>query len=179
MILTDLDITKAMEAGHIRIDGYDKTRLGPNSYDLTLGRELLVYDKNTILDARQEAPGKSIMIPDDGIVLQPGSLYLGVTNECTYSRSHVPLIEGKSSVARLGIDIHKTAGFGDIGFEGYWTLEITCTVRVKIYANMPICQVYFLMPLGVCLVPYNMRNSSKYRKQERHPVPSQMFKNQF
>ncbi len=83
-------------------------------------------------------------IPEEGFVLEPNTLYLGVTAEYTESHAHVPFLEGKSSTGRLGIDIHATAGKGDVGFCNAWTLEISCIQPVRIYAGMPIGQlIYF------------------------------------
>lgn len=86
---------------------------------------------------------KKITIPEDGIVLWPNTLYLGRTNEYTKTDKYVPMLEGRSSVGRLGLFIHVTAGFGDVGFAGYWTLEIHCIQPIKIYPNVEICQIYY------------------------------------
>ena len=77
------------------------------------------------LDAKKHNKVTHFEIPDDGYVLQPGVLYLGVTEEYTETHAHVPFLEGKSSIGRLGIDIHATAGKGDVGFCNCWTLEIS------------------------------------------------------
>ncbi len=76
---------------------------------------------------KKDNPAKTIIIPETGFVLWPNTLYLGRTVELTKTHGFVPQIEGRSSIARLGIDIHKTAGWGDDGFENYWTLEIVAT----------------------------------------------------
>jgi dCTP deaminase len=176
MILTDTDILSAMKAGHIRIEPFDKSRLGSNSFDLTLGEHLLVYNEEE-LDCAKQHHTKRFSIPEEGFVMQPGELYLGVTQEKTTTRHHVPLIEGKSSVGRLGITTHVTAGFGDIGFEGYWTLEITVVKPIRVYAGMPIAQIYFVLPLGTCSTPYGLKKDAKYSKQPGVPMPSMMYKN--
>lgn len=177
MILSDTDILKGMEAGHIEITGFQRERLGSNSYDLTLGDSLLVYD-GPELDARKPNPYTMFEIPrNEGFVLQPGELYLGVTQERTTSRIHMPYIEGKSSIGRLGISVHLTAGCGDIGFSGYWTLEITAVKPVRVYSGMPIAQVLFMLPLTTAAQPYYMKKDAKYSGQGPLPVPSMMFKN--
>lgn len=82
-----------------------------------------------------------------------------------------------SSIARLGISVHLTAGFGDVGFHGHWTLEITAQKPVRIYADMPICQIYYTLTLGDCTVPYSLKTDAKYHGQPGIPVSSKMFKN--
>lgn len=148
--LTGLRIQNEVEAGRIVIDPFNPKHLGPNSYDLTLGPELRLY-KNTPdyhsginpLDAKRENPTKVHTIGHDGYVLYPGKLYLAHTNEIAGSEHYVPCIEGRSSMARLGIQVHLTAGFGDVGFINQWTLEILVVHPVKIYRDIRICQVYF------------------------------------
>ena len=139
MILTDKEIEKSIAEGTILIEPYRADCLGTNSYDVHLGRYLAVY-KNHILDAKKHNEIEEIIIPDEGFVIHPGILYLGVTEEYTETHAHVPFLEGKSSVGRLGIDIHATAGKGDVGFCNTWTLEISCSQPVRIYAGMPLNQ---------------------------------------
>lgn len=178
-----------MRGGSIRIDGYDDKYLGSNSYDVTLGDKLLTYAQPhrmqndtdqfhlPVLDCAKENQVYHLIIPDEGLILYPGILYLGVTREATSTKHHVPQLEGKSSIGRLGISVHVTAGFGDIGFEGYWTLEITVIHPIRVYAGMPIAQVFFFLPLGTCTTPYSMKRNAKYSKQPPIPMPSQMHKN--
>jgi dCTP deaminase len=177
MVLTDADIRQAMKAGQIEISPFDKSRLGSNSYDVTLGSTLLVYTEEE-LDAKKDNPYTRFEIPEDeGFVLQPGELYLGVTQESTKCKVHVPFIEGKSSIGRLGISIHITAGFGDIGFSGYWTLELTAQKPVRVYTGMPIGQVWFMLSQGTCAQPYSLKEDAKYKNQPNMPMPSMMWKN--
>jgi dCTP deaminase len=142
MILSGNEIKIQQEAGMIFIEDFDDARLGPNSYNLRLGNKLLTYT-NMILDAKRSNDVEELTIPPDGIVLAPGHLYLGETMEYTKTDGFVPLVEGRSSSGRLGINIHATAGFGDVGFCGRWTLELSCVQPVKIYAGMEICQIYY------------------------------------
>ena len=142
MILSGLEIKKQVEAGNIRIDPYDARLLNPNSYNLRLHNELLVYT-DEILDMKKKLNTKRLVIPEEGLVLDPGRLYLGRTFEYTATDLYVPMLEGRSSVGRLGLFIHVTAGFGDVGFCGYWTLEIQCVQPVKIYPMIEICQIYY------------------------------------
>ena len=109
---------------------------------MSLHNELLVYE-NELLDMRIKNPAKKILIPDDGFIMQPGKLYLARTVEYTQTNNYVPMLEGRSSIGRLGICIHVTAGFGDVGFSGYWTLELFCVQPVKIYAGVEIAQIYY------------------------------------
>jgi dCTP deaminase len=141
MILSGKEILKRL-GKDILIDPFDHGRLNPNSYNLRLSDQLLVYDTE-ILDMAKPNPFSRITIPEEGMVLEPGRLYLGRTLEYTATHNLVPMLEGRSSVGRLGLFIHVTAGFGDVGFQGYWTLEILCVQPVRIYAGVDICQIYY------------------------------------
>jgi dCTP deaminase len=141
MILSGLEIQKHI-GKEIVIEPFDMKKLNPNSYNLTLNNELLVYE-NRLLDMKKPNPVKSILIPESGLELEPNRLYLGRTNEYTRTDGYVPMLEGRSSTGRLGLFIHVTAGFGDVGFAGYWTLEIFCVQPVVIYPNAEICQIYY------------------------------------
>ena len=112
-------------------------------------------------------------------MLQPNTLYLGVTEEYTESLAHVPFLEGKSSVGRLGIDIHATAGKGDVGFCNTWTLEISVTQPVIVYAGMPIGQLIYFVVDGEIETMYNTKSNAKYNNKTTRPVESMMWKNQF
>ena len=139
MILTDRRILEEMEKGTIVIQPYNRGDLGSNSYDVHLGKWLATY-VDAQLDAKKHNTITYFEIPEEGFVLQPSGFYLGVTEEYTETHAHVPFLEGKSSTGRLGIDIHATAGKGDVGFCGNWTLEISCKQPVRIYKGMPIGQ---------------------------------------
>lgn len=179
MILSGKEICRRVLHGNIIIDPFDETRAGPNSYDLTLGPTLCQYEA-LILDAKKEQRLSEATIPEEGLTLYPNTLYLGHTNEiagvCYAAGSEdgyvpaVSFIEGCSSTGRLGISIHKTAGFGDYGFVGTWTLEITVVMPVRVYANMPICQVYFMDMIGDDDLVYE----GHYQNQKR-PVASRMW----
>jgi len=142
MILSGKEILKEVENGRIKIEPFDKKRLNPNSYNLRLHHELMIYQNET-LDMKQRHQTETLMIPENGFLLQPGQLYLGRTIEYTETHNYVPMLEGRSSVGRLGIYIHVTAGFGDVGFSGFWTLEIQCVHPVRIYSQVEICQIYY------------------------------------
>ena len=126
----------------IFIEPFDPARLNPNSYNLSLANELMKYEDD-VFDMKKENRARSIKIPDDGYELQPQTLYLGRTVEFTRTENFVPMLEGRSSVGRLGLFVHVTAGFGDVGFAGYWTLEMFCVRPIRIYPNVEICQIYY------------------------------------
>ena len=160
MIISGLEI-KNMLNKEIFIEPFDDSRLNPNSYNLRLHNELLVYDSH-VLDMKVKNETKTISIPPEGLVLEPGIVYLGRTVEYTKTLNHVPMLEGRSSIGRLGIYIHVTAGFGDVGFSGYWTLEISCIQPVRIYPNVEICQIFYHTILGDCSKMYK----STYQNNE-------------
>ena len=141
MILSGKEIAQHM-GEDIFIEPFDPRRLNPNSYNLTLHNELLVYE-NRLLDMKMENPVEQLTIPEEGLVLQPDRLYWGRNQEFTRTEDFVPMLEGRSSVGRLGLFIHVTAGFGDVGFAGYWTLEIFCVQPIRIYPGVEICQIYY------------------------------------
>lgn len=193
MILSDWDIANAIGRGVIKIDPMKHEDIRTNSVDVHLSEHLSVYDNrirnfrndpkiakynetNGILDAKIENKTKSYSIDIDGIILMPGILYLGSTIEYTEAHEHVPFLEGKSSVGRLGISVHCTAGVGDVGFCGHWTLEISVIQPVRVYAGMPIAQLLFFDVKSKPLRMYGA-NGSKYQQQGAKPVASMMWKN--
>lgn len=178
MILTDLEIMKFIEKGSIKVEPFDIRCLGSNSYDVHLGKTLAVYT-DSVLDARKHNKIETFEIPQEGYVLEPSRFYLGVTEEYTETHEHVPFLEGKSSVGRLGIDIHATAGKGDVGFCNYWTLEISVKQPVRVYAGMPIGQLIYFEIKGSLKTAYNVKGSAKYNQKASIPVESMMWKNQF
>ena len=178
MILSDQRILEEIEKGTIIIEPFDKGCLGTNSYDVHLGKYLACY-KDRVLDARKHNEIEHFEIPKSGFVLQPNTLYLGVTLEYTETHEHVPFLEGKSSTGRLGIDIHATAGKGDVGFCNTWTLEISVAQPVKIYAGMPIGQLIYFVVEGNIHTMYNTKGNAKYNNKTTRPVESMMWKNEF
>ena len=178
MILSDTRILEEIERKTIIIQPYHRENLGSNSYDVHLGKHLATY-KDVLLDAKKHNEIESFDIPDEGFVIQPNLLYLGVTLEYTETHAHVPFLEGKSSTGRLGIDIHATAGKGDIGFCGHWTLEISCKIPVRIYAGMPIGQLIYFPLEGRVQISYDKKKNAKYSNQPDKPVESMMWKNKF
>lgn len=163
MILSGKEIQRHI-GKEIIIEPFDQSRVNPNSYNLTLHNELLVYE-NHELDMKKLNPTKRITIPEEGLVLEPNRLYLGRTNEFTKTEGFVPMLEGRSSTGRLGLFIHVTAGFGDVGFAGYWTLEIFCIQPIRIYPNAEICQIYYHSIEG----DYEPYKSGKYQNNPEPP----------
>jgi dCTP deaminase len=187
MILSDDEITKAIGRGDIVIDPFDIDSLGPNSYDVHLSehlachkprREQFKYGCLTLpIDAAVLNPIERFHIPSCGFDLQPGRLYLASTVEYTETRGLIPYLDGKSSVGRLGIQVHLTAGRGDAGFKGHWTLEMSVVERVRVYAGMPIAQLTYHVIFGTVLRPYDKKPTAKYNNRNPEPMPSQMWKN--
>lgn len=178
MILTDYQILEEIEKGSILIEPFRPECLGTNSYDVHLGRYLATY-KDRVLDARVHNKIEHFEIPQEGFILQPGTLYLGVTEEYTETHNHVPFLEGKSSTGRLGIDIHATAGKGDVGFCNTWTLEISVAQPVRVYFGMPIGQLIYFTVNGEVRTMYNKKKGAKYNARTIKPVESMMWKNKF
>jgi dCTP deaminase len=141
MILSGRRIRESLGKGII-IDPYNPEQLNPNSYNLRLHDELVVYDA-PVLDMRAENPVSRLTIPEEGLELEPNRLYLGRTLEYTATEGFVPMLEGRSSIGRLGLFVHITAGFGDVGFRGYWTLEIFCVQPIRVYPGVQICQIFY------------------------------------
>lgn len=141
MILSGLEIEKNL-GKNIIIEPFNRSQLNSNSYNVRLHNKLLVYKEKT-LDMKKPNETKEIIISEEGYKLEPNELYLGRTLEYTTTKNFVPMIEGRSSIGRLGIFIHITAGFGDVGFSGYWTLEIFCIKPIIIYPNVEIAQLYY------------------------------------
>ena len=160
MILSGKEIQKRIN-NDIIIEPFIEQRINPNSYNLSLHNELLLY-KDSILDMKKDNMVDRIIIPSSGLILNPNRLYLGRTVEYTETKNLVPMLEGRSSIGRLGLFVHVTAGFGDVGFKGYWTLEIFCIQPVKIYPGVEICQLYFHTLEG----DYDNYSSSKYQNNK-------------
>lgn len=141
MILSGKEIKRQL-GKTIHIDPFDPSHIGPNSYNLRLHHDLLVYERPE-LDMKTPNPVTRLVIPQEGLLLEKGKLYLGRTIEHTKTDAYVPMLEGRSSIGRLGLFIHVTAGFGDVGFSGFWTLEMFCIQPIRIYAGVQICQIFY------------------------------------
>lgn len=131
----------------IVIEPFNAEQLNPNSYNLRLANKLLVYTGEE-LDMAKNNPTEELTIPPEGLVLEPGRLYLGSTIEHTETYNLVPLIEGRSSIARLGLCIHLTAGVGEQNFQGTWTTEMTVVHPLRVYAGVSLCQILYSPLVG-------------------------------
>ena len=177
-ILSDRAIVAAITQGDIEIDPFDRKQLNPASYDLTLGDEVVVYDqwcwctaavngrdhanrgealvpRQDILDVKDEPKVNRFKIGDDGWILKPVIGYLMATRERVLAKKYVPVLDGKSSIGRLFVSIHECAGFGDAGFDGQYTLEVTVKHSIRLYAGMRIAQIRFHTMVGEPLHPYD------------------------
>jgi dCTP deaminase len=172
MILVDWQLLDRIERGHIQIDPYDKTLVQPNSIDIRLGNHFVwykpgsnvidPYDKESVITDVEETHA-------DFFILEPGRFVLAETLECIGLPDNiVATIEGKSSIARLGVTLHQTGGWIDAGFRGTITLEM-CNVNtrpVKIYAGMPIGQLVFYTTERA-ENPYFRKGDAKYLDQRQ------------
>lgn len=174
-ILSDSAIRKAVECGDIEIDPFDPARLNPCSYDLTLGDEFAVYNEwvrmdvtslvsarccdglspiDIEIDIKKEPKAVRFQIPTEGLRLNPGVGYLMATVERIHTKKYVPVLDGKSSLGRLFMKVHETAGYGDVGFVGQYTLEVTVQHPLRIYAGMRVAQMRFHTIVGEVEKPY-------------------------
>jgi len=169
MILSGSEI-KAQIGKNLNIEPFNEDQLNPNSYNLTLHDELLVYEE-IVLDMKRPNRFRRLTIPEEGMVLQPNQLYLGRTIEYTETHKYVPMLEGRSSIGRLGLFVHVTAGFGDVGFCGFWTLEMFAVQPVRIYPGVQVCQIFYHTVEG----DVTEYRSSKYQ-HNTDIQPSLLFK---
>ena len=185
MILSDRTIREALAAGRIVIDPLDDSCIQPSSVDLRLDRLFRVFLNHTmpVIDVKQnlEELTRLVEIDDgDAFILHPGEFVLGSTAETiTLPDDLVARIEGKSSLGRLGLLIHSTAGFIDAGFSGHITLELSnvANLPITLYPGMKIGQVSFLLMTTPADVPYgSAKVGSKYQGQ-RGPTPSRYWEN--
>lgn len=185
MILSDRSLRAQIEAGRIVIEPFDANCIQPSSIDVKIGGDFRVFRNHTsgLIDVKQDQTSLTelVQIPDDGVfILHPGEFVLG----CTLERIAVPddlvaRIDGKSSLGRLGLIIHSTAGFIDPGFDGHITLELTniATLPITLYPNMRVGQVSFMQMTSAAEHPYGSGAlGSKYLGQ-RGPTPSRYFEN--
>lgn len=172
--LTGAAIVEDVKEGLISIEPYDENNINPNSYNLTIGNTCKILDFNNetvinpfidisqfnieatyrYIDAAKPVQYTDIDIPEEGLILRPGELYLIATNEIIGTDCYIPMITGRSSMGRMGVSVHQEAGFGDIGYHGKWTLQVTVVKPVKIYPNMKMAQMYMVVPSGDTSIKY-------------------------
>jgi dCTP deaminase len=176
MILTDKTIIDEIALKNIVIEPLIEANIGTNSVDLTLSNTLLMYTDH-ILDTRKKNAYAPFIIPEEGIILRPNILYLASTVEYTETLRHVPIIQGKSSLGRLGLFVHVTAGFGDVNFKGHWTLELVAVQPIKIYPGMKIAQICYHDISEMPYTDYASKADAKYSDQGKDPVASKNYLN--
>ncbi len=200
-ILSGPEILKCIGTGTIEVDPFVEANINPNSLDLTLGTRLAVYDR--VVEARlssgDQLPGAEFRtrgsarwrgphldmsreegvvhfdIDERGFLLLPGIMYLMHTAERVRARQHVPVLDGKSSIGRLGIKVHLTAGYGDIDFDGQYTLEVEVTHPVLVFAGVRFCQIRFHTVCGEH-ASYQSHKSNYVGEAAMGPVPSRAWK---
>ena len=145
------------------------SQLNPNSYNFTLGNKLLVYD-NHVLDTKKNNTVREITIPEDGLTLSPGIVYLANTKETIGSDYFVPIIRGRSSIGRLGLFVNITADLIDLGSINQITLQLSAVQPVTVYPGLQIGQVTFWQVMGEISEKYNGRY-----KNEKSPAASKMY----
>ena len=178
MILTAKKILEEINRKNILIEPFREDSLGPNSYDIHLGRFMITYT-DRILDAKERNNVEEITIPPEGFLLQPSTVYLGVSEEYFETLCHVPVLKGISSVTRLGISVNASSGIGSIGHRNTWTMEITVIQPVRVYHGMPLAQLIFFEVAGEIDLAYQKVKTAKYISRSLKPVESMMWKNQF
>ena len=185
MILSDKTIREEIDAGRIVIDPLDKDCIQPSSVDLHLDRYFRVFLNHTmrVIDVKEDQEELTELVEigeDDSFVLHPGEFVLGSTSErVTLPTDLVARLEGKSSLGRLGLLIHSTAGFVDAGWDGHLTLELSnvANLPIALYPGMKIGQISFLRMTTPADAPYGSAAvGSKYQGQ-RGPTPSRYFEN--
>jgi dCTP deaminase len=185
VILSDRSIREAIQSGRIGLDPYEPSNVQPSSVDIRLDRYFRVFRNHTqrVIDVRENQEDLTELVEitgDDPFILHPGEFVLGSTAErITVGVDLVARIEGKSSLGRLGLLIHSTAGFIDPGFDGHITLELAnvANLPITLYPGMRVGQVSFLQMTTPADHPYGSSGiGSKYQGQ-RGPTPSRYFEN--
>lgn len=200
-VLSGISIQQELKMGRIRIDPLNPQNFNPASYDLTLGAGVLVYrdlvevepvqpkkvfgshlsprrgtytgDYPTSLDAAKDNPTIPLEMSKEGFLIKPGIGYLMHTEERVWTDTFIPVLDGKSSIGRLFVKVHETAGYGDAGFDGQYTLEVTAMHPVILYPGMAICQIRFHTIVGK---PEMYQKRGHYTGDKaRGPIPSQSF----
>ncbi len=183
MLLSDRDIKAQIDAGRVRLDPYDVGMVQPSSIDVRLDRYFRLFDnhKYPYIDPAEEQPDLTRLVevePDDAFVLHPGEFVLGSIYETVALPDDVAArVEGKSSLGRLGLLTHATAGFVDPGFEGHVTLELSnvATLPIKLYPGMKIGQLCFFKLSSPAEHPYGSSVYGSHYQGQRGPTASRSF----
>ncbi len=172
-MLTGTEIIKMVKEGRIYISPFQQAYVNPNSVNLTLSDEIKEYDELTTFDMKTGAskkPKSIIIHPEVGYTLHPERLYLASTMEECGSDEFVTCLEGRSSLARMGLEVHLTAGFGDLGFKSRWTMEMRVHFPTTIYPFVPVCQAVFYVVTG----DRTMQYKGKYQDQSKGATESKL-----
>ena len=185
MILSDRDIREAIRAGQIGLEPFDEADIQPSSVDLRVDRYFRTFNNHRYahIDVKDEMSELTELVdvkPDEAFILHPGEFVLGSTLEYVkLPNDLVARLEGKSSLGRLGLLIHSTAGYVDPGFEGHLTLELSnvANLPITIYPEMKIGQISFFKLTSPAENPYGSKKvGSKYQGQ-RGPTASRYYEN--
>ncbi len=185
MLLSDRDIRAKIAAGQVRLDPYDVAMVQPSSIDVRLDRYFRLFDnhKYPYIDPAEEQPELTRLVqarPDEAMVLHPGEFVLGSTYETVSLPDDVAArVEGKSSLGRLGLLTHATAGFVDPGFSGHVTLELSnvATLPIKLWPGMKIGQLCFFQLSSAAEHPYGSSGTGSHYQGQRGPTASRSFQN--
>ena len=183
MILSDVDIRKELAAGRIEIDPYDDDCVQPSSVDLHVDSQFRVFanSRYPYIDVRSPMPDLTDLVevgPDEPFILHPGEFVLGSTRErVRLPDDLVARLEGKSSLGRLGLLIHSTAGYVDPGWDGYLTLELSnvANLPITIYPGMKIGQISFFRLSSPADKPYGSKETGSKYQGQRGPTASRFF----
>ena len=175
-ILTGAEIRKRIQEGRIEISPFDEENLGANSYDIALGETVLRVISREVRIGKKTETVEIGHYTDGCFLLRPGEFYLGVTKEFVAAYDSIPMLEGRSSYARLGLEVHRSAGFGDIGFANHWTLELAVKKQMLIKPGEKIAQIYFQQAVGSIDLQYTDRKSSHYIEINKLPGISSIYK---
>ena len=185
MVLSDRTIRSEIEAGRIVFEPYDDSLVQPSSIDVRVDRRFRVFNNSRYpyIDVREPMEGLTELVEVEGgkpFILHPGEFVLGQTLEkVTLPNDLVARLEGKSSLGRLGLLIHSTAGFVDSGFSGNLTLELSnvANLPITIYEGMPIGQISFMRMDGPVDHPYGSDTTDSKYQGQAEPTPSRFYKN--
>jgi dCTP deaminase len=180
VLLSDRDIRAQLEAGRVRLDPYEPSMVQPSSVDVRLDRFFRLFDnhKYSVIDPAQEQPELTRLVetqPDEAFILHPGEFVLGSTFEVVSLPDDISArLEGKSSLGRLGLLTHSTAGFIDAGFSGHVTLELSnvATLPITLWPGMKIGQLCFFQLSSPAENPYGTGASGSRYQGQRGPTPS-------
>jgi dCTP deaminase len=185
VLLSDRDISAELEHGRVVLDPYDPQMLQPSSIDVRLDRFFRLFDNHryAVIDPSTEQPDLTRLVevePDEPFVLHPGEFVLGSTFEnVTLPDDVAARLEGKSSLGRLGLLTHSTAGFIDPGFSGHVTLELSnvATLPITLWPGMKIGQMCFFRLSSPALHPYGSGATGSRYQGQRGPTASRSWQN--